>query len=118
MGKPAARLGDFHSCPMVEHLKAHDGGPIIEGSADLFICGMPAARVGDKLQCNGTCDTIVEGEPSILINGKPAARIGDKTAHGGVIVTGCLSVLMGTSVQGRCAQQAAAAGSPFLVLVR
>ena len=116
MGKPAARAGDTHTCPMVEHLKRHDGGPILEGSADVFIGGMAAARVGDTIQCNGAIDTISEGEPSVLINGKPAARMGDKTAHGGIIAEGCASVLIGTSSQGRCAQQAAAAGIPLMVI--
>jgi uncharacterized Zn-binding protein involved in type VI secretion len=116
MGKPAARAGDPHTCPKVEHLKAHDGGPIMEGSADVFIGGVAAARVGDKLQCNGAYDIILEGEPSVLINGRPAARMGDQTAHGGIIVGGCTSVLIGTSSQGRCAQQAAATGKPLLVI--
>ena len=116
MGKPAARAGDPHTCPKVEHLKAHDGGPIMEGSANVFICGLPAARVGDRVQCHGSIDIIAEGDPGVFINGQPAARMGDKTEHGGLIVGGCESVLIGTSKQGRCAQQAAKAGSPFLVV--
>ena len=116
MAKPAARKGDLHSCPKVEHLKAHDGGPIVEGSPDVFIGGQPAARVGDRVQCNGANDFIIEGEPSVLINGKPAARLGDKTAHGGIIISGCATVLIGTSAQGRCAQQAAANGDALLVV--
>lgn len=118
MGMPAARTGDFHTCPMRESGRSHEGGPILDSSVDVFIGGLPAARVGDKLQCNGAHDTIVEGEPSVLINGKAAARIGDKTAHGGAIVTGCASVLIGTSCRGRCAMQAAAAGSPLVEVQR
>jgi uncharacterized Zn-binding protein involved in type VI secretion len=30
-----------------------------------------------------------------LIGGKPAARIGDATAHGGKIVMGCPTVIIG-----------------------
>jgi uncharacterized Zn-binding protein involved in type VI secretion len=30
-----------------------------------------------------------------LIGGKPAARIGDQTSHGGAIVTGWYTVLIG-----------------------
>ncbi|GFO58412.1 type VI secretion protein [Geomonas silvestris] len=115
MGKPAARVGDAHSCPMKEITVAHGGGPILEGSPNVFIGGMPAARVGDKVHCNGPVDMIVEGEPSVFINGRPAARMGDKTAHGGVIVAGCPTVFVGTSALGRCAEEAAAAGSPFIV---
>jgi uncharacterized Zn-binding protein involved in type VI secretion len=114
MGKPAARVGDQHPCPMRENTRSHDGGPIMEGSPDVLIGGKPAARVGDRAYCNGSADTIVEGEPSVLINGRPTARTGDKTAHGGVIVGGCQTVLIGTSSRGRCAGQAAATGSPFI----
>jgi uncharacterized Zn-binding protein involved in type VI secretion len=100
---------------MKENTKPHDGGPILEGSPNVFIAGMPAARVGDKVRCDGPADMIVEGEPSVFINGRPAARVGDKTVHGGVIVEGCETVFIGTSPLGRCAEQAAAAGSPFIV---
>jgi uncharacterized Zn-binding protein involved in type VI secretion len=96
MPKLAARVGDNHTCPVVENLKNHTGGTILEGSPDVFIGGMPAARVGDKVMCNGTLDTIAEGEASVLINGRPAARMGDGTAHGGIIVGGCSSVIIGT----------------------
>ena len=116
MAKPAARAGDLHSCPKVVHLKAHEGGPILEGSLNVFIGGQPAARVGDRVQCNGANGHIIDGEPSVLINGKPAARLGDRTAHGGIIVSGCSNVLIGTSAQGRCAQQAAAIGAALLVV--
>lgn len=115
MGKPAARVGDGHTCPMQENTEPHDGGPILEGSPNVYIGGIPAARVGDKAQCNGSVDTIIEGEPSVFINNRPAARVGDKTAHGGVIVGGSKTVSIGTSSLGRCAEQAAAAGSPFIV---
>lgn len=115
MGKPAARVGDLHTCPMKGYTGSHDGGPILKGSPDVLIGGKPAARVSDSAHCNGSAGTVVEGEPSVLINNRPAARTGDKTAHGGVIVGGCESVLIGTSSQGRCAEQAASTGSPFIV---
>jgi uncharacterized Zn-binding protein involved in type VI secretion len=95
-----------------------DSGPIIEGSADVFIGGMPAARVGDRLRCKGTFDTIAEGDPSVFINGRPAACTGDKTARGGVIIGGSGSVFIGISKQARCAKQAAIAGSPFVVMAK
>jgi len=115
MGMPAARVGDDHSCPVIDIIKPHEGGPIVEGSPNVFIGGVAAARLGDKVQCNGPVDTIVEGEPTVFINGRPAARIKDKTAHGGVIVAGCTTVCIGTSALGRCAERAAALGSPFIV---
>jgi uncharacterized Zn-binding protein involved in type VI secretion len=35
------------------------------------------------------------GSVTVLIGGMPAARMGDPTAHGGVIVLGCFTVLIG-----------------------
>lgn len=56
---------------------------------------MPAARVGDMAVCVGPPDTIVQGSFTVLIDNKPAARMGDMTSHGGVIVAGCPTVLIG-----------------------
>jgi hypothetical protein len=61
----------------------------------VLIGGMPAATAGDACACTGPPDVIVAGSSGVLIGGKPAARIGDATAHGGVIVGGCGSVLIG-----------------------
>jgi uncharacterized Zn-binding protein involved in type VI secretion len=57
--------------------------------------GIPAARVGDMCTCVGPPDTILVGSPTVLIGGMMAARIGDATAHGGVIVVGLPTVLIG-----------------------
>ena len=35
------------------------------------------------------------GSTTVLISNKPAARMGDPTAHGGMIVVGCPTVLIG-----------------------
>ena len=93
MGKPAARVGDMHTCPVPPHV----GGPIITGSPNVFIGGLPAATVGSMCTCTGPPDTIVQGSSSVFINGKPAARMGDMTAHGGVIIGGDFTVLIGDS---------------------
>jgi uncharacterized Zn-binding protein involved in type VI secretion len=97
MGKPAARVGDMHTCPMVDPgPKPHVGGPIMPpGCPTVFIGGMPAARVGDMVTCVGPPDTIAMGSTGVFIGGKPAARMGDNTAHGGVIVAGFPMVLIG-----------------------
>ncbi len=91
---PAARLGDMHTCPLVTP-PPHLGGPIIMGAPTVFIGGMPAARLGDICTCVGPPDTIVMGSGTVLIGGMPAARLGDSTAHGGVIVLGEFTVLIG-----------------------
>lgn len=95
-GKPAARLGDAHTCPAAEGPKPHTGGPIIPPCCtSVLIGGPPAARVGDKATCVGPLDVIAKGSPTVFIGRRPAARMGDKTAHGGVIVKGEFTVLIG-----------------------
>jgi len=94
--QPAARLTDMHVCPMVTVLVPHVGGPIVApGAPTVLIGGLPAARVSDMAVCVGPPDSIVMGSPKVLIGGLPAARMGDSTAHGGVIVLGCFTVLIG-----------------------
>jgi uncharacterized Zn-binding protein involved in type VI secretion len=95
----AARLTDFHECPM-QTLGAvtipHVGGPVMGPCAATVLIGkLPAARVGDNLVCVGPPDTIVQGSATVLIGGMPAARVGDATAHGGQIVLGAVNVMIG-----------------------
>ena len=96
---PAARLTDMHVCPMVTPAVIpipHVGGPIdAPGEPTVLISGLPAARVGDMLICVGPPDVIVEGSTSVLIGGQPAARMGDATVHGGEIVMGAPTVIIG-----------------------
>lgn len=61
----------------------------------MLIGGVPAAVMGDMCTCVGPPDTIVLGSTGVLIGGKPAARMGDMCAHGGTIVVGCPTVLIG-----------------------
>jgi len=95
----AARLTDMHVCPMVTPGLPpipHVGGPIIgPGVPTVMIGKLPAAVVGDNLVCVGPPDSIVKGSATVMISGKPAARIGDSTAHGGSIISGCPTVIIG-----------------------
>lgn len=94
--KPAARVGDMHTCPMVTGPVPHVGGPILPpGAMTVLIGGSPAARVGDLATCVGPPDPIAMGSLQVLIEGQPAARLGDATAHGGTVVMGCITVLIG-----------------------
>ena len=96
MGKPAARLTDMHTCPMVTGVVPHVGGPILPPCCPMVLIGsLPAARVGDMATCVGPPDVIAMGSFTVLIGGQPAARMGDLTAHGGVIVMGFPTVLIG-----------------------
>ena len=93
---PAARITDMHTCPMVTGVVPHVGGPIIgPGEPTVLIAGMPAAVVGDSVTCVGPPDTIIAGSGTVMIGGKPAARMGDATAHGGTIVLGAPTVIIG-----------------------
>lgn len=96
---PAARISDMHICPMqtpglppVPHVDGPISGP---GQPTVLIGNLPAAKVGDLLVCVGPPDTIVAGSSTVMIGGVPAARIGDTTAHGGKIVLGLPTVLIG-----------------------
>jgi uncharacterized Zn-binding protein involved in type VI secretion len=74
----------------------HVGGPITgPGSPTVLIANMPAAVVGDMCVCTGPPDSIAMGSMTVLIGGKPAARMGDTTAHGGSIVAGAPTVMIG-----------------------
>lgn len=96
---PAARLTDMHTCPMqTPGLPPipHVGGPIVgPGVPTVLIGKLPAAVVGDNCVCVGPPDTIAMGSTTVLINNRPAARLGDTTAHGGKIVLGCFTVMIG-----------------------
>ena len=61
----------------------------------VLIGSLPAARVTDRRVCVGPPDIIVKGSPTVLINYLPAARVLDVTAHGGMIVEGLPTVLIG-----------------------
>ncbi len=93
---PAARISDMHVCPMVTGVVPHVGGPIIgPGAPTVMIAGLPAAVVGDNVTCVGPPDSIIKGSATVMIGGKPAARLGDSTAHGGSIILGAPTVMIG-----------------------
>jgi uncharacterized Zn-binding protein involved in type VI secretion len=99
MGMPAARITDMHVCPMVTPGVPpipHVGGPILPpGAVTVLIGSLPAARVGDMALCVGPPDVIVMASFTVLTMSQPQARIGDMTAHGGSIVLGLPTVLVG-----------------------
>lgn len=96
MGQPAARVGDMHVCPLINGLVPHVGGPVLPGGVPtVLIQGMAAATSGTMCTCVGPPDIIAMGSGTVLIGNMPAARMGDMTAHGGSIVLGCLTVLIG-----------------------
>lgn len=99
MGQPAARASDMHVCPMVTPGLPpipHVGGPILPPCCITVLTGsLPQARVTDTAVCVGPPDVIVLGSFTVLVGSLPAARMGDLTAHGGTIVLGLPTVLIG-----------------------
>lgn len=97
---PAARITDMHTCPMQTPAFPspipHVGGPVVgPGVPNVLIGNKPAAVVGDMCTCVGPPDTIVKGSSTVFIGGRPAARMGDSTAHGGTIMAGLPTVMIG-----------------------
>lgn len=97
----AAVLGSKTFCPLLTPGTPpvpHTGGTIITGATSVMICGKPAARVSDKILCNGAPphpDTILKGSTSVMICKLPAAYITSSTANGGIVLKGELSVQIG-----------------------
>ena len=86
----------MHACPMVTGVVPHVGGPILPPGVPTVLIGMlPAAPLSTPAVCVGPPDAIVMGSTTVLTGGRPQARIGDMTAHGGVVVVGMLTVLVG-----------------------
>ena len=97
MPGPAAYLGALHVCPAVTVIVPHVGGPVIGSAAKVLVGGsLPAGVVGDMAVCIGPPDTVAVGCPTVLAQDKPWATVGDSCAHGGVIVLGWPTVLVGT----------------------
>ncbi|NJM79702.1 MAG: type VI secretion protein [Flavobacterium sp.] len=92
----AARITDMHTCPLVNGTVPHVGGPLLPGSnSTVLIGGLPASIVGDSCVCTGPTDSLSVGSSTVSIAGSPAVRMGDATAHGGVVVAGCPTVIIG-----------------------
>jgi uncharacterized Zn-binding protein involved in type VI secretion len=96
---PAARLTDMHTCPMVTPGVPpipHVGGPVAgPGVPTVLIGGLPAAVMGDLAVCVGPPDTLLKASTTVLIGGRPSVRVGDTTAHGGAVVVGMPTVIIG-----------------------
>jgi uncharacterized Zn-binding protein involved in type VI secretion len=80
---------------MVTGVVPHVGGPIITACPTVLTAFLFQARVSDTALCVGPPDTICRGSMTVIVGGMPAARLGDNTVHGGVIVAGAPTVLIG-----------------------
>jgi uncharacterized Zn-binding protein involved in type VI secretion len=114
----------MHTCPLVTGVVPHVGGPIVSpGAPTVIVVGLPAARIGDMAICVGPPDIIAQGSLSVFIGGMPASRLGDMTAHGGIIVMGAPTVLIGdggaaltppAEPDAPCMRKAASQGAAFV----
>jgi len=99
MSLPAARITDMHVCPMMTPGVPpipHVGGPIVvPGAPTVLIAMLPAAALGSMCVCVGPPSSVIKGSATVLLSNKPAARMTDNTAHGGLIVAGAPTVLIG-----------------------
>ncbi len=83
----AVKVGDIGT----EHGGFHET-KVISGSPDVFIDGMPVARVGDQLALHDKPKNpphgrvIVSGSTTVFINGKPMAITGGAISCGGVTI--------------------------------
>lgn len=94
MPKPAARMNDHHVCPVGGHV----GGPVTQpGDPTVLIGNAAAARYSDLALCVGTAepDALSMGSPTVVIGKLLAGRMGETTEHGGTVVIGFPTVLIG-----------------------
>lgn len=109
-----ARITDMHVCPMQTPSLPpipHVGGPIIQPSAvNVLVGGLPPAGAGSQCICVGPPDSII-AISTVMVGGKPVAKMGDMTVHGGSIVIGCPTVIVGTGGGAAAASAAASAAT-------
>lgn len=114
MGEPAATVAKFHRCPAVTGTVPHVGGPLMApGEPTVVIGGLAASRATDKATCVGPPDFIVVGSSTVKIGGQMAARLNDPTMHGGAIIAGMPTVLIGGAAAGAILGNPAGAAALF-----
>lgn len=63
---------------------------VTAGLPTVLIAGLPAATQGTQAVCTGPVDMVIVGSFKVFICGKPAARMGDMCAHGGQLLVDVL----------------------------
>src|SRR5579863_7777390 len=88
-GLSARRLNVSFSAARKGDPTAH-GGTVLNGSADVFINGSPAALVGcSATSCpvHGSAQAVVQGSSTVFINNIPAVFVGSLTSCGAPITS-------------------------------
>ena len=125
MFAPIARVSDMHTCPMLTPGTPpipHVGGPALPpGAPTVLAGGMPVAVLGGMAVCSGSPapDALTLGSFTVTAGGKPVVRVGDVTAHGGTVIVGLPTVMVGDSggaggAAGQTMSAAKAAGRGFV----
>lgn len=75
----------------------HVGGPIVGPGAPTVIIGgvAPGSVMGDLTICVGPPGSMVKGSCTVMLLNRPSVRMLDMTAHGGVVLVGMPTVLVG-----------------------
>jgi uncharacterized Zn-binding protein involved in type VI secretion len=93
---PSSRLFDMHVCPAFTGPVPHVGGPITgPGNPTVITFSMVQSKQTDLCVCVGPPDTVVMGAPTVQTLGLPLTRITSNCAHGGMVVLGAPTVLVG-----------------------
>ena len=98
MGMPAARASDMHVCMMVNPGPVpvpHIGGPLLPMPSTVLVGNLPSAGIGQPGVCVGPPDAVPMGSTTVFIGGRPALRMADTAGHGGKIVMGWPTVMIG-----------------------
>ncbi len=95
MPKPAAFMGSLHVCPQMTAIIPHVGGPVIGTAATVLVSGPPAVNINDMSVCVGPPDKVSLASFTVFAKGKPMARMGDLCGHGGAIVLGMPTIIVG-----------------------
>ena len=95
MGKPAVFMGSLHVCPSVTAIVPHVGGPAIGTAATVLVGGPPAVNLGDTSVCVGPPDKVAAASATVMAHGKPMARMTDPCGHGGKIMLGMPTIIVG-----------------------
>jgi uncharacterized Zn-binding protein involved in type VI secretion len=98
----AARLDDIYICLDLNlDGSPHIRGNIRQGSPNVRVNGLPAARMGDAGACvgqrEGAPPVIAGGSRTVMINRRPAARYMDRVSHRGGIARASWNVRVGDS---------------------
>lgn len=103
----AARLGDFcdglHPIPSPHFPKVFFPKPCIEGSPNVYVNSLNAARVGDPWEPHSSPTDppherfLLTGAPNVFINGSQSGRLGDDLSCFSKVAMGSTDVFIGNS---------------------